>query len=124
MLAATPPPGSQPGKFKIVFSSAAAESEWNSFASKHPDAAREAFNRLSTNPLMRQPGRQFPLKGQANKPFWELEITAADRIYYAVCLKTLSVIVAVRSDTHTGAEVSKLIKARVGAIKRLVRDIK
>ncbi len=122
MKAATPPPGSQPGKFKIVFSSSAAESEWIAFASKHPEASRDAFNRLSTNPLMRQPGRQFPLKGKANKPFWEFEATAADRIYYAVCLETLSVIVAVRSDVHSGADVAKLIKAHVGGIKRLTRE--
>jgi len=122
MRPATPPPGCEPGRYSVVFSSAVAESEWDAFATRNPDAARDAYTRLSTEPLTRQPGRQFPLKGKANKPFWEYEATGGDRIYYAVCLDTQTVIVAVRNDTHKGAEVTAMIMKRAKAIKRFARD--
>jgi len=124
MRPANPPPGCAPGRYQVVFSSAVAEGEWDSFAAKNPDAAQAAFKRLSNEPLSRQPGRQFPLKGKANKPFWEYEATASDRVYYAVCLKTQTVIVAVRNDAHKGSDVAKLIMARVKGVKRIVRERK
>jgi len=99
-------------RYTLLASSAAAEREWNEFMNKQPAAAIEAYTRLTMEPLERIAGRQFPLKGQKNKPFWEYEATSADRIYYAVDVKNMTVIIAVRNDIHTGPQVASLVQQR------------
>lgn len=112
------------GRYIVVASSAAAEAEWKALVIRAPEAAKAAFERLSSEPMTRQATRQFPLRGKANKPFWELEVTAGDRIYYAVNIKTMTVIVAVRNDVHTGADVAQLIKKRRNPFDASVAEAK
>lgn len=113
-------PGWTRGRFTVVAASAAAEAEWRAFAVRYPESAKFAFERLSAEPLARQPGRQFQLRGKANRPFWELEATSGDRVYYAVDVNTMTVIVAVRRDAHSGAKVTDLIKRRRAAFDSLI----
>lgn len=100
------------GRYALSAGSASARAEWEEFAEREPTAAKETFERLSSEPLTRQPKRQFPLRGQAQKPFWEYEATGADRVWYAVNIQNMTVIVACRRDIHTGDRVAKVIKKR------------
>ena len=122
MKDAAPPPGVQPGIYQVKCASAKAEREWQHLLDNVPDAAAEAYDRLSNYPLARRPGRQFPLKGKKLKPFWEIEVDAANRIYYAVCLNTSTVIIAVRSDVHSGANVTELVTKRATTVRRLLAE--
>jgi hypothetical protein len=99
--------------------SAAASAEWDAFADREPAAAKVTYERLSQEPLVRIPGRQFPLRGRGLKPFWEFEASPADRVYYAVHLTDQTVIVACCRDVHTGAKVGALIKNRRGTFGEL-----
>lgn len=107
------------GRFSLSAGSASARAEWDQFVDREPVAAKATFERLTSEPLTRQPKRQFPLRGQAQKPFWEYEATGADRIWYAVNIGQMTVVVACRRDVHSGAELSKLIKRRRKAYDEL-----
>lgn len=123
MRVAAPPPGVQPGRYQVKCASAKAEREWQQLCEAVPDGAAEAYRWLSNDPLARRQGRQFPLKGKRLKPFWEIEVDDANRIYYAVCLKTLTVIIAVRSDVHRGADVAELVGNRASApLRKLLKE--
>jgi hypothetical protein len=102
-----------------VAASATALAEWDDFVEREPEAAKAAFERLSENPLERRPGRQFPLRGRPLRPFWEFEATGADRIWYAIDLTVLTVIVACRRNVHTGAKVAAIIKSRRAAFDEM-----
>jgi len=121
MSPATPPPGAQEGRYSVQCASSAAAREWDTFCKRNPEAALAAYERLSQEPLLRIVGRQFPLKGKRLKPFWEYEATSSDRIYYAVCIQTKSVIIAVSNKAHTGAAVSKIIRDRSKVLVRVLR---
>lgn len=112
MIECRPDPSWVTGRYRLAFSSAAAEAEWNGFARSNPEAAKRAYERLTAEPLTRIPRRQFSLKGKNNKPFWEYEATGAGRIYYAADIRKMTVIIAARNDVHSGPDVGKLIRAR------------
>jgi len=112
-------PGWQPGRYTLVAGSASARAEWEALADRVPDAAKAAFERLTSEPLTRRPKRQFPLRGHAQKPFWELEVTGADRVWYAVSLTEMTVVVACSRKLHTAAELTKTIEKRRGAFDAL-----
>lgn len=97
--------------------------KWDKLCAKAPESAAEAYKHLATDPLTRRAGRQFPLKGKRLKPFWELEVNGGDRIFYPVCIQTMTVIIAVRRDAHDGAAVTELIGKRATAeLVRLARE--
>lgn len=112
MIECVPDPSWQSGRFKVVFSSAAAHAEWTAFQKANPKAAQRAYERLSSEPLTRIPGRQFQLRGKKNRPFWEYEATGAFRVYYAADILQMTVIIGARNDVHTGADVGALIRSR------------
>jgi hypothetical protein len=95
MIPIQPARGWKTGRFKIVASSNAAKDEWDDFVAKIPKQMKRVYERLSEYPLDVQGTRQFPLKGKRNKPFWEYEVSAGDRLYYAVDLTNQVVVVAV-----------------------------
>lgn len=66
-----------------------------------------AWERLSNNPLDRQPRRQYPLRGIMFHPFWELEPAASERIWYAVDEIGFITIVAARNDIHTAPKLAR-----------------
>lgn len=114
-----PPEGCQQGRYRVVAVSATAASEWNKMAKKIAESTRYAYNRLSHEPLSRYPGRQNPLRGKSNQPFWELEVGSAYRVIYAVDLTDLTIIVGVCHDVHSGAKVANIISKRGSPAKSL-----
>lgn len=110
------------GRYIIVAASATAENEWNAFARRNPVAARRAYERLSASPLERQPRKQFPLRGKAFSPFWELEATEADRIWYAVDQAGLIVMVAARDDVHTSPRLVEILRNRRAAYENALAE--
>jgi hypothetical protein len=105
------------GPYMLLVASSTVEKEWTSFVGRSADRAKETFERLTTYPRDHIPGRQFPLKGKALKPFWEYEASAADRLWYAVSEQPQEVIVVgVRSDIHSGQKVRELIAVRRAAV--------
>lgn len=112
MIPIQPGKGWRTGRYSIVASSASAKAEWDAFVQKLPKAMRAAYERLAEHPLEARGTRQFPLKGKRNKPFWEYEVTAGDRLYYAVDLRLRVVVVAVlphaaRSESMVGRVLSR-----------------
>ncbi len=72
------------GAYAIYASSAQVAKEWDSLVASRPKDAKRCWERLSSAPLEHYPGRQFPLRGESNKPFWEYEVSAGDRVIYGV----------------------------------------
>lgn len=97
--------------------SATVEKEWTRLAVRSAEGAKAAFERLTLRPRDHIPQKQFPLKGKKNKPFWEYEITEAERLWYAVSEHPPEVILlAVLRDVHTGKGVRELVELRGPAI--------
>jgi hypothetical protein len=114
--------GWKKGRFTIVASSRAAKGEWDDFVSKAPKAMKRAYERLSKSPLEVHGTRQFPLKGKRNKPFWEYEITAGDRLYYAVDLAHRVVVVAVLPHATAASSMIATVHDRRGTFDNIVAD--
>jgi hypothetical protein len=108
----------------VVAASEKAHLEWLAFANRNPDAAKRAFERLSKNPLDRVPRKQFPLRGHFFSPFWELEATQKERIWYAVDEVGYITIIAARDDVHTSPKLAKVIRSRRSAYTAAVRIIR
>lgn len=122
MIPIEPGRGWRTGRYRIVASSAAAKAEWDAFAAKLPKAMKAAYERLAEHPLDVRGTRQFPLKGKRNKPFGEYEISGADRLYYAVDLRSQVVVVAVlRHATHSEAMTGR-VRDRRDSFDALVAD--
>jgi hypothetical protein len=115
--------GWKEGPYMVVAASATAEMEWFAFANRCPRVAQRAYERLSTEPLGRQPRKQFPLRGQTFFPFWELEASAKERIWYAVDQAGLITIVAARDDVHSSEKLSGLLKSRRTAYEHAVAEV-
>jgi hypothetical protein len=113
----TPNVGWNAGPYRLIAASNTVLKEWDEFAARLPVAAQETYERLTTFPLHHIPRRQFPQKGKRQKPYWEYEASSKDRVYYAVDLKAVTVyLAAVRGDTHTGAQVAKVIASRKASV--------
>ena len=112
------------GRYLVVAASELAHLEWLSFTVRNPEAAKKAFERLSNYPLDRQPRKQFPLRGHLFSPFWELEATQKERIWYAVDEVGFITIIAARDDVHTSPRLAKIIKARRSAYNAAVNIVR
>jgi hypothetical protein len=112
------------GRYLVVAASTQAQLEWLAFATRNPEAARKAYERLSSNPLERQPRKQFPLRGEFFHPFWELEATPKERIWYAVDEVGFITIIAARDDIHLSPKLAKLIKNRRSAYSAAVEIVR
>lgn len=113
----------QQGRYVVVAASATAELEWLMFVKRNPAAAQKVWERLSNCPLSHQPRRQYPLRGIVFHPFWELEATGDERIWYAVDEVGLITIVAARNDIHTAPKLVRILKARRNAYDAAVAEV-
>jgi hypothetical protein len=66
---------------------------WEELVEKAPENMRECYNRLSSRPLERLPGRVFPLRHKQYRGAWEYEVTGSDRIFYIPQTATRRVVV-------------------------------
>lgn len=107
-------PGWAQGIYEVYAASATVEKEWRGTVRRRPEDAKRCFERLTSAPLQAFGARQFPLKGKVNKPFWEYEVSAGERLYYAVDPQRRVVIVS--SGPHgkedKSSAVSELVKRR------------
>jgi hypothetical protein len=86
-----PPPG--PSEWDVRFGDAAAVNGWELLAGQAPGPTRTAWMNLRSEPRARSE-RQHPLKGALgtrsvggrvlDRPQWQLEVTGAGRIWYAI----------------------------------------
>lgn len=56
--------------------------DWEVLLLRAPENARRCYEDLCTAPMVRKPGRVFPLKGKLYKGAWEYEVTSAERVFY------------------------------------------
>jgi hypothetical protein len=124
LITISPNSGWSKGRYLVVAASTQAQLEWLAFATRNPEAAQKAYERLSTYPLERQPRKQFPLRGQFFYPFWELEATPKERVWYAVDEVGFITIIAARDDVHSSPRLAKIIKSRRSAYNAAVEIIR
>lgn len=55
---------------------------WEALLLRAPENARRCYEDLCTAPMVRKPGRVFPLKGKTYRGAWEYEVTSGDRVFY------------------------------------------
>lgn len=122
MVRIEPLAGWQGGDYVLLASSNAAKNEWDALVARAPDAAKRMYERLSSEPLTPWGTRQFPLRGKKLKPFWEFEVTAGERAYYAVDLEKQTVVVAVGSHPTSSPAAAKTIESRRKSFDELVVD--
>lgn len=115
--------GWKEGCYRVVAVSPQAYLEWVLFTNRCPKAAQKTFERLSSDPLAYRPRTQFPLRGRAFYPFWELEVSAKDRIWYAVDEIGRITIVAARDDVLSPAAVAEMLRARRGVYEAAVAEV-
>ncbi|MGL6342025.1 MAG: hypothetical protein ACRC80_23125 [Waterburya sp.] len=56
--------------------------EWEELLSRFPENANRCYQDLCNEPMKRQAGRVFPLRGKKYKGAWEYEITGSERVFY------------------------------------------
>lgn len=56
--------------------------DWEELLLRASENARRCYEDLCTAPMVRKPGRVFPLKGKLYKGAWEYEVTSAERVFY------------------------------------------
>lgn len=100
------------GSYRLFASSAQVLKEWKEFVATRPDDARRCYERLSVAPLEPMGTRQFPLKGKANKPFWEYELSAGHRMHYGVKKHVVAISVGPHMKKGDGADTTDLITRR------------
>jgi len=59
--------------------------DWELLLLRTPEKARRCYENLYTAPMVRKPGRFFPLKGKRYRGAWEYEVTGAERVFYLQC---------------------------------------
>jgi heme exporter protein D len=57
------------------------------------------------------------------KPFWEYEANSAERVWYAVDLSALTVVVAVRRDVHASEKLAPLLNSRRETLNEVLRQV-
>jgi len=55
---------------------------WEALLLRAPENARRCYEDLCTAPMVRKPGRVFPLRGKPYSGGWEYEVTRGDRVFY------------------------------------------
>lgn len=67
--------------------------DWELLLLRAPENARRCYEDLCTAPMVRKPGRVFPLKGKRYRGAWEYEVTGAERVFYVPDLPRRKVVV-------------------------------
>lgn len=67
--------------------------DWEQLLSRSPENVRRCYENLCNQPMQRQPGRVFPLRGKKYKGAWEYEVTGSDRVFYVPDPKESKVVV-------------------------------
>jgi len=67
--------------------------DWELLLLRAPENARRCYEDLCTAPMVRKPGRVFPLRGKLYKGAWEYEVTSAERVFYVPAPQKRKVIV-------------------------------
>lgn len=68
--------------WQVVALNGSVNRAWEELIARAPKNAVRCYERLQTEPMIRQAGRVYPLKGKAYKGAWGYEVTGGDRIYY------------------------------------------
>jgi hypothetical protein len=55
---------------------------WEELIARAPENTRRCYRDLCTAPMVRQPGRVFPLKYKKYQGVWEYEVSSGDRVFY------------------------------------------
>ena len=55
---------------------------WKDLMRTAGENATKCYRHLCFTPMVRRPGRIFPLRGKRYKGAWEYEITSGDRVFY------------------------------------------
>lgn len=103
-----PPPG--PIEWDIRFGDSGVVGGWEALARQAPGPTRPAWTTLRTDPRTRS-ARQHPLKGQLGRRSvggrdldqWQLEVTGAGRLWYAIDDERRTVILMFASVGHPKA---------------------
>ncbi len=103
-----PPPA--PAEWDIRFGDAAAVDGWEALGRQAPGPTRTAWTALRTDPRTRS-ARQHPLKGQLGRRSvggrdleqWQLEVTGAGRLWYAIDDERRTVILTFANVGHPKA---------------------
>ena len=111
MIRITPEPGWTAGPYELYASSAQVKKEWDDLVATRPNDAKRCFERLTSAPLDRYPGRQFPLRG-SSKPFWEYELNGGDRVFYGVKERAIVIAAGDHVKEDVGGATDTLIKGR------------
>jgi hypothetical protein len=56
--------------------------DWEVLLLRAPENPRRCYEHLCSAPMVRVPGRVFPLKGKKYRGAWEYEVTKGDRVFY------------------------------------------
>lgn len=56
--------------------------DWEALLSRAPENVRRCYEDLCTAPMVKKPGRVFPLRGKRYSGAWEYEVTRGDRVFY------------------------------------------
>lgn len=100
-----PPPG--PAEWDVRFGDASAVGGWERLSSQAPGPTRNAWMTLRSEPRARN-DRQHPLKGELGTRSiggrileqWQLEVTGAGRVWYAIDDERRTVILTLASVGH------------------------
>lgn len=103
-----PPPG--PKEWDVRFGDTASIDGWAALASHAPGPTRAAWTALRTDPRTRTE-RQHPLKGRLGRRSvggrdleqWQLEVTGAGRLWYAIDDERRTVILTMATVGHPKA---------------------
>ncbi len=100
--------------YELYASSVQVKKEWDAIVADRPADAKRCYERLSAAPQERYAGRQFPLRGGNNKPFWEYELNGSDRVIYGVTGRVVVISAGPHVKEDVGGALSKLIERRRG----------
>ena len=94
----TPPPNAAQTGTSLTLWTVVARNErvnraWEALTKKAASNAAKCYDHLRTTPMLRRPGRIFPLRGTKYAGAWEYELTAGDRVFYVPDSKALKVTV-------------------------------
>jgi len=66
----------------VVAHNARVNHAWKDLIEKAGENAAKCYDYLRSTPMVRRPGRIFPLKGKKYAGAWEYEVTGGDRVFY------------------------------------------
>ena len=83
----TPPPnaaqtGVGAALWTVVAKNERVNRDWQEMIKTAASNAAKCYDHLRTTPMLRRPGRIFPLRGTKYAGAWEYELTAGDRVFY------------------------------------------